>query len=216
MNPSTPKHADPLEDLLSTALIEHGNALRSKHAISTRKDWNDHYRASFTRPENWILRAQVRLIHVDGTVHTLVGLYDELVHSYVPACRKLVAASAAREDLPTKMEEVTGPHWLSWERHSFKLQPTERTLALVAALVLAMGQPLRAEAVPVTASLVGGGLQRLTLQEDTLFEGNTPRTILSLPAGLDVLEGLLGGCRVLLWRQISEEAGHAQPPQANT
>ena len=198
------KHEDPLEDLLSSALIEHSNAVKARHAIHSKADWNDHYRACFTRPENWVLRSQVRLIHVDGSVRTLVGLFDELVHSYVPACRRLIAASTVRESLQQNAEEVTGEHWLPGERLSFKRQPSEQSLTLLLDLVLDMGQHLSAATVPCEAKLMGGGLQRLLLLEDTVFEGSAPRTILQLPAGLDVLEGLLGGCKVLVWKQIGE------------
>lgn len=211
MNPSQPKHADPLEDLLSTALIESANLTKGRHGVRSKADWNDHYRASYTRPDNWALRSQVQLIHVDGTVHTLVGLFDELVHTYIPGCRRLTATTTANEALPRKVEEVKGEHWLPGHTLSFKRQPSERTLELVADLVLDMGQHLRSEAVLCTASLVGGGLQRLCLRQDTLFEGNTPRTVLALPAGLDVLEGVLGGCKVLLWRQIQEEVARGHP-----
>ena len=202
------KHEDPLEDLLSSALIEHSNTTRGKKAIGSKKDFDLNYRASFTRPENWLMRSQVRLIHADGSVKTLIGLFDELVHISVPGCRRLVAASAVNEALPQANEEVTGEHWLPSSTFTFKRQPSERLLSICSDLVLDMGQHLNAAAVVCTASLVGGGLQKLILAEDTVFEGSTPRTILLLPKGLDVLEGLLGGCKVLLWRQINEELGH--------
>ena len=203
MNPF--KHLDPLEELLSSALIEHSNVVKGRKAISTKHDFNTSYRASFTRPENWKLGAQVRLIHVEGSVHTLVGLFDEFLHSYVPRCRRLVATTATNEALPQRSETVTGEHWLPGEVLSFKRQPSERSVELPLNLVLDMGQHLSGEAILCKAFLVGGGLQRLVLLQDAIFEGNAPRTILSLPEGLDVLEGLLGGCKVLVWRSINEE-----------
>ena len=203
------KHEDPLEDLLSTALIEHSNTQRARSVISSKKQLDANYRACFTRAENWALRSQVRLVHVEGSVNTLIGLFDELVHVSVPNCRRLTATGQVNEALPQKSEEVTGDHWLPSQTFSFKRQPAERLLSLCADVVLDMGQHLKAEAVVLEARLLGGGLQRLILQADTVFEGSTPRTILQLPAGLDVLEGLLGGCKVLVWRLINEELGHA-------
>lgn len=204
MNPL--KHEDPLEDLLSSALIEHSNTTRHRKAITSKTDFNQHYRASYTNPENWAMKAQVRLVHVDGAVCTLIGLFDELVHTYIPGCRRLVAAPSVNVALPQRAENVTGRHWIPEQRFEFKRQPSERKLQIVLDLVLDMGQHLGAKAVLCEASLVGGGLQRLCLLEDAVFEGDTPRTILQLPTGLDVLEGVLGGCKVLIWRQISEEA----------
>jgi len=204
MNPIL-KHEDPLEDLLSSALIEHSNAVRAKKGISTKKQLDANYRACFTRAENWEFKSQVTLVHAEGSVKTLIGLFDELVHSYVPGCRRLTAAATRNEAAVQKTEEVTGRHWLPEQVFTFKRQPTERKLSLPLDLTLDMGQHLTAKAVLCEASLVGGGLQRLCLLEDTVFEGNAPRTVLQLPAGLDVMEGLLGGCKVLVWRSINEE-----------
>lgn len=200
------KYENPLEDILSSALIEHANTARHRKAITSKTDFNQHYRASYTNPENWALRSQTRLVHVEGSVHTLIGLFNELVHTYIPGCRRLVAASLVNTELPQRSEEVTGRHWIPEQRFEFKRQPSERKLQIALDLVLDMGQHLSAKAVLCEASLVGGGLQKLCLLEDTVFEGDTPRTILQLPTGLDVLEGVLGGCKVLIWRQISEEA----------
>lgn len=203
------KHEDPLEDLLSHALIEHSNTVRGHKAMRSQKDLDANYRACFTRPDNWILKRQVRLLHVEGNVRTLIGLFDELVHTYVPKCRRLVAAATVQETIPQALEEVQGSHWLPSQLWEFKRQPAERKLQLPLNLVLDMGQHLTAQAVLCEASLIAGGLQRLCLLEDTMFEGTTPRTILQLPAGLDILEGVLGGCKVLIWKEINEEVARA-------
>lgn len=192
------KHEDPLEDLLSQALIQDSNQKRTRHAAT-----KDHYRACFTRAENWVLRSQVRLFHVEGTVHTLVGLFDELVHSYVPACRRLIATSSVSETLPQRAEEVRGDHWLPHERMFLKRQPAQQTKELRCDLTLSMGQDLLALDVPCVAHLQGGGLQRLCIAEDVIFEGSTPRTILALPAGLDVLEGMTNACKVDVWAKLN-------------
>ena len=198
---------DSLDSLLEAALIEHGNTLRGKRALRTPQDFDSNYRVCFTRPENWTLRMQVQLVHAEGNVRTLVGLFDEFIHNTVPRCRRLVAASTTNPDLPRSSEEVTGDHWLPRDTLFFKQKPPERTLELVADLDLEMGQHLCAQAALLKASLVGGGIQRLILQEDTVFEGTTPRTILSLPVGLDILEGLSSLCKAAVWRAMSEQLG---------
>lgn len=196
---------DDLEGLLFHAQIEANNSHKSRRAINSRRDADTSYRASFTRPENWALSAQVQLIHVEGAVRTLIGLFDELKHSYVPGCRRLVATSTRSGELPFKLEEVTGPHWLPEAAWELRRRPANRTLELAADITLDLGQHLVAQACLLQASLVGGGLQRLCLLADTIFEGNTPRTICSLPAGLDILEGLSQDCKVALWAQINKE-----------
>lgn len=192
-----------LEQLLTAATIEHGNVIRDKKTIRTKKDWDANYRASFRAPENWRLTAQVQLVHVEGAVNTLIGLFDELLHISVPRCRRLVAASDKREALPFKIEQVSGEHWLPSQAWSMKHQPTERHVEVLLNLELDMGQSLTAEAVVCDAWLFGGGLQRLCLQAETIFEGNAPRTILSLPAGLDVLEGMSRESKIEAWEIIN-------------
>jgi hypothetical protein len=192
-----------LEDLLNHAVIEHGNTIRDKKTIRTRKDWDANYRASFKAPENWIFCSQVQLVHVEGSVHTLIGLFDELVHCSVPKCRRLVAATDMKEGAPFHVEQVEGEHWLPRQAWNLRHTPTERKIEILLNLELDMGQSLTAEAVLCEAWLVGGGLQRLCLREDTVFEGNAPRTILSLPQGLDVLEGMSKESKVEAWEAIN-------------
>lgn len=194
---------DDLEALLTSATIEHGNVIRDKKTIRTRKDWDANYRASFRQPENWVFKAQVQLVHVEGSLTTLIGLYNELVHISVPRCRRLVAAHDRREDFPFRLEQVTGDHWLPSAAWSLRHQATERKLDVLLDLELDLGQSLEAKEVLCNVWIVGGGLQRLCLQEDTLFEGNTPRTILSLPAGLDILEGLSRECKINVWEVVN-------------
>lgn len=194
---------DDLEALLTFATIEHGNVIRDKKTIRTRKDWDANYRASFRQPENWVLKAQCQLVHVEGSVHTLIGLYDELVHVSVPRCRRLVAAVEKREGLEFKMEQVSGEHWLPAKAWHLRHEPTQRKAEVLLNLELDMGQSLVAEAVLCEAWLVGGGLQRLCIKQDTIFEGNTPRTIMTLPEGLDVLEGMSKECKIEAWETIN-------------
>ena len=105
-----------LEALLTTATIEHGNVIRDKKTIRTKKDWDANYRASFRQPENWLPQAQVQLVHVEGSLNTLIGLYNELVHITVPRCRRLVVTPDRSESLPFRVEQVTGSQWLPSHR----------------------------------------------------------------------------------------------------
>lgn len=198
---------DSLDALLSEARAEH----KSRPQARSPRERDANYRACFTRPEFWRLDAQVTLIHSDGNVKTLVGLFNQLTHTYVPRCRRLTACTTKDEALPQLREEVEGHHWLPLKVWGFKREPVEQVLQLLLDLTLDMGQHLKAQAIHCEAHLVGGGLQRLCILEDAIFEGNTPRTILQLPSGLDVLEGLLGGCKVLVWKAINEELANGQP-----
>lgn len=191
---------DELESLLTTAQIE---ASGKRKVVASRKDWDENYRASFRAPENWAILQQVEIVHVQGNVRTLIGLYDDLRHVKVPRCRKLVRCEERIVGLPFAIEEVSGPHWLPAEAWTLRQQPTSATRELVADLELEMGQLLQAQAAVCLAHLVGGGLQRFCLQADTVFTGLMPRTILTLPAGLDILEGLSTSCKASLWKELN-------------
>ena len=197
---------DDLEGLLLHAQVEASNAQKGRRSISTRREADTSYRASFTREDNWSHTAQVQLIHVENNVRTLVGLFNELKHTYVPGCRRLVATATRLDGLGLKIEEVTGLHWLPHAAWELRRRPPNKVTELVADVTLDLGQHLQAGAVILQAHLVGGGLQRLCLLTNTIFEGNTPRTICSLPAGLDILEGLTQECKVAVWGQLNQEA----------
>ena len=199
---------DALDDLFFHAKVEQNNSHRTKRAIGSKREFDTSYRASF-RAENWQLCAQVQLVHAHENIRTLVGLFDELVHCSVPGCRRLTATTQRNPALGLKMEEVMGAAWLPEVAWKLRQQATERKLELVADLQLDLGQHLHAEAVLCTAWLVGGGLQRLCVTQETRFEGNVPRTILCVPEGLDVLEGLTHECKAALWEQVQEEVEDA-------
>ena len=194
---------DELESLLTTAQIE---ASGKRKVVASKKDWDENYRASFRAPENWAVLQQVEIVHVQGNVRTLIGLYDDLRHVRVPRCRKLVRCEERIVGLPFAIEEVTGPHWLPAEAWTLRQQPTSSTRELVGNLQLEMGQILEASYVMATAHLVGGGLQRFCLQEDTTFVGVMPRTVLHLPAGLDILEGLTTACKANIWKELNGQS----------
>lgn len=190
-----------LDDLLFSAKIENNNAGRARTSIATRHDLN--YRQCFTRAENWQFTEQVQLINVEGNVQILLGLYDELVHKFVPKCRRLVQSVERIAGANLRTEKISGCAWLPHETWVRKHAIPERKVAGIWDLVLDMGQPLEAQTVQCVAVLAGGGFQTLLLEKETLFAGNTPRTILSLPAGLDVLECLTQECRVALWKELN-------------
>ena len=110
--------------------------------------------------------------------------------------------SLERELVELELRELAVSHTVS-ELGSAKRRLLERHVEVLLNLELDMGQSLIAEAVVCDAWLFGGGLQRLCLQADTIFEGNAPRTILSLPAGLDVLEGMSRESKIEAWEIIN-------------
>lgn len=195
---------DPLQDLLTEALAQ---TLHTKRKVTK----NVHPKSrSFSRPEDWTFHGQVQLVHKGQNVETLIGLFDEFLHVIEANARHLKAAAESR-DCPRKIEYVNGEHWLPEERMRMKREAPITQVELITPLDLSMGQTLHASPVICTAHLSHGGLSMLTLDETIIFEGNTPREILSLPKGMDVLEGLTDECKRKVWASILIEQQSGSP-----
>jgi len=167
------------------------------------------HRTRFTDPANWRATQQVQLVHREGNVETLVGIFDEFLHLYARGARRLVAARLSPTMKP-RIEYVQGDHWIG--RHlEQKRRTPDRVVEACEDLVLDCG-PVALAAL-VKLSLVGGGIARVYLSAPTVFESNTPRTLLALPAEMDVLEGLTRDTKERLWRtvqltlKVEDEAG---------
>jgi hypothetical protein len=190
-----PAWSDPLQDLLTEALSQVKGTKRKVTKSGTP------YGRSFSKPEDWTFHGQVHLVHKGENVETLIGLFDEFLHSVERGARLLKAATESR-DCPRTIEHVNGDHWIPSDRMQVKRETPTMQIELIAPLDLSMGQILHASPVICTAHLSHGGLSLLTLDEVTIFEGNTPREILSLPKGMDVLEGLTEDCKRKVWAAV--------------
>ena len=195
-----PKWTDSLEDLLSEALAEQTPPKR--RGKFTPGAGRGHEREVFTRPENWAFVGQVQLVH-RGVFDTLLGLFDELRHVSATDARRLVATHETKGE--ATIEYVTGDNWIGEGFHA-KREPTERTVLLALPIELDLGQKLMAS-LPclVTAHLSHEGMTYLTLDDGVVFHGKTPREILSLPKGMNILEGLTHECRQKVWTAVQIE-----------
>jgi hypothetical protein len=146
-------------------------------------------------------------VHRGCNFDTLLGLFDELRHVSAKDVRRLLATAEPMGEF--KIEYVTAEHWLGQDFPKTKPEAPERKIALSLPIILDMGQTLAA-ALPcfVTAHLSHGGMSFLTLDSDTTFHGKTPREILSLPKGMNILEGLTHECRVRVWGSVQIEVGN--------
>lgn len=186
------------ERILETLLSEAREQAKRNAAPAVRN-------LAFTNPDAWAFRGQVQLVHRESTdgasIETLVGLFDQHIHP--SGARRLVAARL-RVDVKATIEYVTGDHWVGKAMEA-KRRPPENRVKIVEDLVLDSG--LSAYTVPVTCTLVGGGVARVLLEAPTIFESHTPRTILALPAQMDVLEGLDRGSKERVWREVKKVLG---------
>lgn len=190
------KHEDELEELLSEALLQAGQTTRRPTRPLSPS------RLAFADPLQWISSGQVALVHREGSVETLVGLFDEFHHLSSRSARKLVATQLGT--MKPRIEYVTGDHWIGKALEQKRKQPDSK-VQIVEDLLLDMG--VSAPAVVCECVIVGGGVARVTLTETTRFEAFTPRTILFLPAGMDVLEGLSRGTKERVWTEVKRILG---------
>lgn len=191
---------DELEDLLHAARAQQ-NATGAARARRRAADPN--YYESF-RNDTWVFTGQVQLVYAEDEVRILVGLFDEYRHERVKDCRRLVSASARREEARLKIEEVKGWGWLSEKAWEVRRQPAVMNVDVVERLEISLGQVLRAPAVYCRAVLSNGGMQRVVVMEEAVFRGDTPTEMLTIPPNTDVLEVLTQKSKEDLWKILTQ------------
>lgn len=201
------KEIRDLEELLRQAVSERRSAPKSPdgraRALAARA------RSHFTDPDNWSLRQQVQLVHREGNIETLVGIFDDFRHAWVAGARRLIAAQL-NPNMKPAIEYVYGDHWIGQALEAKRRTP-DQVLELCEDLVLDCG-PV-AHAAVVSVSLAGGGVSRVCLCGETVFDFHTPRTILLLPRGMDVLEGLTRGTKERIWMEVQRQLKLEEPSE---
>jgi len=195
---AAPKYESDLEDLLSEALLQAGQTTARRPAPGSLAA----SRLAYSDPANWRASGQVAIIHREDNVETLIGLFDEFLHASNKSARKLVATQLGT--MKPRIEYVAGEHWIGKTIAANKAAPSTK-IEVIEDLILDMG--VSAPAVVCQCSIVGGGIARVVLADATRFEAFTPRTILLLPAGMDVLEGLSRGTKDRIWREVQRTLG---------
>lgn len=160
---------------------------------------SERHRLAFTDPKNWNLTGQVQLVHRDGNVESLLGLFDELIHVSSPHTRKLVATQLAPGMNP-RIEYVTGNNWLADDTLEKKRRIPDHTIRLLEDLSLEMGA--FASTAEIDCTLVGGGVSRIVLVHKTVFEGHTPKLYVEVPAGVDLIETLTRDTKERIWDEL--------------
>ena len=199
--PSSLTINDPLEELFLEATLTRKTkkaprmsdpALR--HALdATAKKMKELY----TLPENWERKRGIALI--DRETHSLVGNYSEYVHRSIPTTRKLI-----REHGPIPIdatEQVSGYLGEALERRlrGNTWESEHRIVADIWLDELMIGMP-NAE---LTVKTRLGVLVRVELSYDAQLASASGNTIMTLPAGTDVLNHLSSDSKAFLRRQVA-------------
>jgi hypothetical protein len=162
-------------------------------------------------PANWEPWSNVTLVYrkpgrldrldsafdlVTGPVDTILGFFVCYKHREVKGARKLVR-SAADPLLGTEFEYVSDPWYLDWApaRHH-SAESTELHFPVALRIILDDGLRSEGEHVLHIGATRGVGIRRAVL--DTAVRLSHDKTILYLPAGLDLLDGLAMECKVKL------------------
>ncbi len=157
--------------------------------------------ALFTNPDNWIKGVGVALIHEE--TDTLLGNFIEYTHKSERGCRKLVLEEGLLS--VSKVERVAGDWWVA-ARHTEiarrEESSTKHTVILPTLDLDKLG--VRSPICEVVVHLVGGLLSRVELATETLFAGESPEQLLSLPAGTNLIAVMSRDCKVQLRLEIDK------------
>jgi hypothetical protein len=165
-------------------------------------------------PANWEPWSNVTLVYrpqgpfETGSIlpvdrDTILGFFVCYKHREVKGARKLVR-SPADPLLGTEFEYVSDPWYLDWAPKQHHADPSSE-LHFPVALRIILDDGLRSEGEFVlhVGATRGVGIRRAVL--DTAVRLSHDKTILYLPAGLDILDGLAMECKLKLKEAFDEQ-----------
>jgi len=194
---------DPLEDLFTEAQLAAANGRREKKASDPAKrnhvsEASKSMHELFALSENWERTRGIALIHRE--TDTLLGNFSEYVHRSVKGARKLI-----REESPITVsasEYVEGSWWLGPDvKPKAREEWRERRRVIIKVHLPSLG--LFAPLVEVEAHIAFGGIHRVELVEPTQLADEQGKTLVTLPAGVDVLGELSFEAKVNLKRELA-------------
>lgn len=193
--PDEPDLSD-LDQELTRLLDARRSALPSKGKKRDRPMGLQRLDTLYKNPENWQPWSNVTLVHqTAGGVDTILGFFTSFKHRTVLGARKLIRGPADPL-LGHETEFVTDP-WYVTEARGYHSEPSsELHFPVSLRLVLDDGLASEGEHTLHVGATRGVGIRRAVL--DTAVRLSAGGTILYLPAGLDILDGLDHGCKVRL------------------
>lgn len=143
-------------------------------------------------PSNWEAWSNVTLVH-RAEIDSILGFFISYKHRTVLGARKLVRGSDPL--LGQEIEYVTDSWYLHNSEERYRSEPST-DVHFVTMLHIVLDDGLSSEGEhPVNVNATRGvGIKRVCL--DTAIRLSGPRTILYLPAGLDILDGLSRECKM--------------------
>jgi hypothetical protein len=146
-------------------------------------------------PANWEPWSNVTLAYVPDAgepIPTILGFFVSYKHKEVRGARKLVRA-APDPLLGHEVEYVSDPWYVEEARRHVATPSTELHFPVALRIILDDGLASDEEHVLHVGATRGVGIRRAVL--DTAVRLSSKGTILYLPAGLDVLDGLAMECK---------------------
>lgn len=137
-------------------------------------------------PENWIEGKCIALVH--GDTGTVLGNFRIFHHKYEKTARRLERVSEPTET--SGIERVWGKHWITESRPipSPERWESSRELFISELVLQDFGVSSIEDMVRIKVCLAHGGILRVELLDHTQFASPDNRTLLTLPAGTNVLE----------------------------
>jgi hypothetical protein len=152
-------------------------------------------------PANWEPWSNITLVYKPAVI---LGFFVCYKHREVKGARKLVR-SPADPLLGTEFEYVSDPWYLDWAPKAHHGEPsTELHFPVALRIILDDGLRSEGEHVLHVGAMRGVGIRRAVL--DTAVRLSHQNTILYLPAGLDLLDGLAMECKLKLKEAFDAQA----------
>lgn len=192
-----------LDDELAASLDAKRSALPPKTKRRDRPTFGiQRLDTLYKDPANWQPWANVTLVHQAREpntapfavgVDTILGFFISYRHVSVLGARKLIRGSDPL--LGQEIEYVTDPWYLHNSEEKYRSEPsTDIHFVTMLHIVLDDGIESDGEHLVQVNATRGVGIKRVCL--DTAIRLSGPRTILYLPAGLDILDGLAKECKL--------------------
>ena len=198
---------ESLDDLFASAMQAKNHAAKQRELERRKIPSTEKLQAELLRvkqlyvlPENWSVVRELTL--VDRDTKTLLGHFTEFRHKTDASARKLVRS--AEPVLETcEVEEIAG--WLGGKQQTHIESSTWTEEHEVTADVWLTDMMVGAPAVALRVCLKFGGIVRLDLVAETQLASAGGNTILTLPAGTNILPNASADTKRTAFNLVKEQ-----------
>ena len=195
MTPDIPDLSD-LDSELTRILDTAKRAIPAKGKKRDRPAGIQRLDSLYKNPENWEPWSNITLVHQsEGKVDTILGFFISYRHRTVIGARKLVH-SPADPILGHEIEYVTDPWYVEEAQRRRATPSTEMHFMVTVQIILDDGLRSDGEHILHVGATRGVGIRQAVLDAPARLSSGD--TIMYLPEGLDILDGLARETKIKL------------------